>query len=159
ARDEYRRLLYVAMTRAIDRLVVCGIDTGNRKLPAGCWYELVRGGLEAESKQEQADFGDVEGWRYRKTSGTPAAAQPESAAIPASVTIPPWLKHNVESGLLRPATIKPSGFVDDPVVLAPITRDEARERAIARGLAVHRLLQSLPEIPPERRADAAQRFF
>ena len=27
ARDEYRRLLYVAMTRAIDRLVVCGIDT------------------------------------------------------------------------------------------------------------------------------------
>ena len=37
--------------------------------------------------------------------------------------------------------------------------DEARERAIARGLAVHRLLQSLPDIPPERRADAAQRFF
>ncbi len=70
ARDEYRRLLYVAMTRAIDRLVVCGIDTGNRKLPAGCWYELVLGGLESESQQEQADFGDVEVWRYRKTAVT-----------------------------------------------------------------------------------------
>ena len=26
ARDEYRRLLYVAMTRAIERLIVCGVD-------------------------------------------------------------------------------------------------------------------------------------
>ena len=41
ARDEYRRLLYVAMTRAIDHLIVCGIDTV-RKAPAGCWYELAR---------------------------------------------------------------------------------------------------------------------
>jgi ATP-dependent helicase/nuclease subunit A len=160
ARDEYRRLLYVAMTRAIDRLVVCGIDTGIRKLPAGCWYELVLGGLESESKKEQADFGDVEVWRYRKTAVTAAVAAEEPAKTPASVTIPSWLKHNVESGLVRPATIKPSGFVDDAVAPAtPITRDQAREHAIARGLAIHRLLQSLPDVSPERRADAAQRFF
>jgi len=160
ARDEYRRLLYVAMTRAIDRLVVCGIDTGNRKLPAGCWYELVLGGLESESRKEQADFGDVEVWRYRKTAATAAAVAEEPAKTPASVTIPSWLKHNVGSGVVRPATIKPSGFVDDPVAPAmSITRDQAREQAIARGLAIHRLLQSLPDIAPERRADAAQRFF
>jgi ATP-dependent helicase/nuclease subunit A len=60
---------------------------------------------------------------------------------------------------LRPATIKPSGFVDEPVTTVPAARDEARERAIARGLAVHRLMQSLPDVPPERRADAARRFF
>ena len=40
AEDEYRRLLYVAMTRAADRLVVCGVD-GENKRPEGCWYELV----------------------------------------------------------------------------------------------------------------------
>ncbi len=158
AREEYRRLLYVAMTRAIDRLIVCGIETG-RKLPDGCWYELVLGGLEAGSKKEKADFGNVEVWRYRKTAAAAAATEPKPETAAPSVTIPAWLKHNVESGLVRPPTIKPSGFVDDPVVPAPITRDEARERAIARGLAVHRLLQSLPDIPPERRADAAQRFF
>ena len=37
ARDEYRRLLYVAMTRAAERLVVCGTQ-GAKKIPDGCWY-------------------------------------------------------------------------------------------------------------------------
>ena len=41
AEDEYRRLLYVAMTRAADRLIVCGAD-GERQRPTGCWYNLVR---------------------------------------------------------------------------------------------------------------------
>jgi ATP-dependent helicase/nuclease subunit A len=36
---------------------------------------------------------------------------------------------------------------------------ETRRRALARGEHVHRLLQSLPDIPPERRADAAQRYL
>src|SRR5262249_4170347 len=36
AEDEYRRLLYVAMTRAIDRLGICGAD-GERARPDGCW--------------------------------------------------------------------------------------------------------------------------
>ena len=40
AEDEYRRLLYVAMTRAADRLIVCGAD-GERQRPKGCWYDLV----------------------------------------------------------------------------------------------------------------------
>src|SRR5262249_6586583 len=37
---EHRRLLYVAMTRAIDRLVVCGFDN-QRGRPPGSWYDLV----------------------------------------------------------------------------------------------------------------------
>ena len=45
AEHEYRRLLYVAMTRAADRLIVCGAD-GIRKRPEGCWYDLVRDALE-----------------------------------------------------------------------------------------------------------------
>ena len=49
ARDEYRRLLYVAMTRAADRLIVCGAD-GERQRPDGCWYDLVRERARAESR-------------------------------------------------------------------------------------------------------------
>src|SRR5450759_3535044 len=44
ARDEYRRLLYVAMTRAAERLIVCGTQ-GARKIPDGCWYSLVSDAL------------------------------------------------------------------------------------------------------------------
>ena len=39
--DEYRRLLYVAMTRAIDRLIVCGAE-GERGPPDGCWWTWSR---------------------------------------------------------------------------------------------------------------------
>ena len=38
--DEYRRLLYVAMTRAAERLIICGAEGLNRP-PRNCWYNLV----------------------------------------------------------------------------------------------------------------------
>src|SRR5262249_29578225 len=46
--DEYRRLLYVAMTRAADRLIVAGCKPGNRKnVRPDCWYDLAQRGLAA----------------------------------------------------------------------------------------------------------------
>ena len=41
---EHRRLLYVAMTRAAQRLVVAGYATSRRR-PADCWYDLIQTGL------------------------------------------------------------------------------------------------------------------
>src|SRR5262249_56075911 len=44
-REEYHRLLYVAMTRARDRLYICGWQ-GQRDNPEKqCWYELIKDGL------------------------------------------------------------------------------------------------------------------
>ena len=59
AENEYRRLLYVAMTRAADRLVVCG-SVGERASPLGCWYRLAEQGLSAtgELTEEDGDFSD-----------------------------------------------------------------------------------------------------
>ena len=46
---ESLRLLYVALTRARDRLVVCGTLPVNRKCPdGGCWYELVEAAFDGE---------------------------------------------------------------------------------------------------------------
>ena len=41
--EEYRRLLYVAMTRASDRLIVCGWLTRNQRNgpPEDCWYRAI----------------------------------------------------------------------------------------------------------------------
>ncbi|MCQ8242012.1 UvrD-helicase domain-containing protein [Rhizosaccharibacter radicis] len=52
ARRESNRLLYVALTRAADRLVVCGWDT-RKPRPADCWYELCRRGFEAAGAETQ----------------------------------------------------------------------------------------------------------
>ena len=44
---EHRRLLYVAMTRAAQRLIVAGYETSKRR-PPDCWYDLVHSGLADE---------------------------------------------------------------------------------------------------------------
>ena len=56
ARDEYRRLLYVAMTRAKERLVIAGTQ-GRNKIPDGCWYQLVEDALKPDCVTERADDG------------------------------------------------------------------------------------------------------
>jgi ATP-dependent helicase/nuclease subunit A len=151
ARDEYRRLLYVAMTRAIERLVVCGVDNG-RKLPDGCWYELVRSALEAESKLERADDGHGEVLRFRKMPGDAVAAEKDTRESVPPVLVPSWLHKPVAAA----PSIKPSGgdAAADVLRAAP-----TRQRAIARGIIVHRLLQSLPDIPRDSRAKVMDAFL
>ena len=74
ARDEYRRLLYVAMTRAADRLIICGAD-GERRRPDGCWYDLVRAALDPQLVEE-TDGGEKV-LRFRRTA---AGSAPVAAA-------------------------------------------------------------------------------
>src|SRR5215831_14251356 len=59
---EHRRLLYVAMTRAAERLVVCGCH-GKIKPKVGCWYDLVRNGLAGRPGFEEVGEGDTKLWR------------------------------------------------------------------------------------------------
>ena len=57
---EHKRLLYVAMTRAADRLVVAGHigDYRKRDAPDGSWYRLIRSGLEPHAEKVRVeDFG------------------------------------------------------------------------------------------------------
>ena len=67
AEHEYRRLLYVAMTRASDRLIVCGYDGGNRA-PARLLVRSRACRAAPLAVEEAADDGDGTIWRYRKTS-------------------------------------------------------------------------------------------
>ena len=64
ARDEYRRLLYVGMTRAAERLVVCA-TRGVNKQPNECWYQLVCDALKPLA-EEAIDADGDKIWRLRK---------------------------------------------------------------------------------------------
>ena len=64
--EEHNRLLYVALTRAEDRLVVCGWQT-RRGLPDHCWYNLVARGF-ARLGAEKGEFAAWEGKLLRVSS-------------------------------------------------------------------------------------------
>jgi ATP-dependent helicase/nuclease subunit A len=159
--NEYRRLLYVAMTRAADRLVVCG-SIGEKKAPPGCWYELIEQGLSASGLlvEEAGDVPDIPVRRYRKFAPEVAPAQPRRPQELGLALRPPWLSQNVaEAACIAPIPITPSGFIDDPAKAGLAGARDARRRALARGNIVHRLMQSLPDVPEAARAEAARRHI
>src|SRR5215472_16809618 len=162
AEDEYRRLLYVAMTRAADRLIIAGAD-GIRARPKGCWYYLIRGALDPFLVEED-DNGDKV-LRYRKDAAEPLlplrAVITASAPAVAAHAFPSWLRQPAPTQTPRPAPLSPSAAFDEEIGrLAQSGATAAdRQHALARGRVVHRLLQSLPDIPAEHRASAAERYL
>jgi ATP-dependent helicase/nuclease subunit A len=157
ARDEYRRLLYVAMTRAAERLIVCGV-AGRNKIPQGSWYELVAEALAGECVTEASDDGDGEVLRYRKA---PVEAEPVAtqAGPPATSRQGPvaWLTRDALPEPPAERDVTPSTAIDDEAARGVTPGD--KPHALLRGVLVHRLLQSLPELAPERRAAAAEQYL
>ena len=158
AENEYRRLLYVGMTRAADRLIVCGA-VGQRGTPAGCWYELVAQGLEAGGvlAEAPADYGEGTIQRFQKFLDPTATPSPAPSVAKAPTEKPRWLTQNAETEA-RDVAITPSSNDAPAKAVTPATR-EARRAAMQRGSLVHRLLQSLPDVKPERRRAAAENYL
>ena len=158
ARDEYRRLLYVAMTRAAERLVICGTQ-GIIKIPDGCWYQLVEDTLKPDSASEPADDGDGEVWRYRKGDAPLMTTIAEIRQKPGAKksALPSWLTTNAATDRAALRTLTPSTPDEDDASRATVTG--ASELARLRGTLAHRLVQSLPDIPAERRRTAAQDYL
>ncbi len=156
ARDEYRRLLYVAMTRAAERLVVCGAQ-GDRKVPDSCWYQLVRDALENECVLENADDGSGEVLRYRKHEASPSPAKEAAPPPEQPIALPAWLTRAapIETPALR--TVTPSSAGEEDAPRAPAGAGVSA--ALLRGSLAHRLLQALPDIPAARRLAAAQDYL
>jgi ATP-dependent helicase/nuclease subunit A len=160
AEDEYRRLLYVAMTRAADRLIVCGADV-ERARPKGCWYDLVIEPLRPFLIEDTDNSEKI--WRFRKEP--PAAVTASTAAVPAaapSCEFPPWLRQPPAPEAQRSVLVSPSeAFEDGNGQAFAHSRVSPAERckALARGRIVHRLMQSLPDIPPAARKAAVEHYL
>jgi ATP-dependent helicase/nuclease subunit A len=163
ARDaEYRRLLYVAMTRAEDRLFICGYN-GRQKAPEDCWYALVREALAplAENADDAALAALGHDSRVLRLSAPQRAAVPAAARGPAPAAPPPlpgWARGSVPQEPVPPRPLAPSRPEPEPPPAAsPVGPGESASRQ--RGMLIHRLLQSLPDLAEGERAKAAARFL
>jgi ATP-dependent helicase/nuclease subunit A len=160
--DEYRRLLYVAMTRAADRLIVGGCMPGNRNaLRPLSWYDLIEKGLGNSGLQMQnvpPPDGVVKRFS-RAEDASPAAVAASAQASATALPLPAWLRAPAPRELPVDDFLRPSDPAEEGHALR---NDEALQllaRALQRGKLVHRLLQSLPDVPAEGRHEAALRYL
>jgi ATP-dependent helicase/nuclease subunit A len=175
AEEEYRRLLYVGMTRAEDRLIVAGFHGRNAPKPS-TWHGIVERALSAAAEAVPADHpaGD-EGRVLRFRIGGPRRAVPPAspvvvdaaeAALPAS--FPEHLRRPLAAVPPLPRPLAPSGasalMVEAGAAIvsgrSPVLEpDEGSPGfAVERGVVLHRLLQTLPDLAPQERRAAALRY-
>ncbi|PIP97136.1 MAG: double-strand break repair helicase AddA, partial [Rhodobacterales bacterium CG18_big_fil_WC_8_21_14_2_50_71_9] len=169
ARDESRRLLYVAMTRAERWLVVCAAGDPEAKAQAESWHALVRAGMQDAAAVEidppegltgralrVQDFGAMAG------EGAAADAAGAPPAAPPTASAPHWLFAPAPpppSALIRrtaASALGEDGAGDDA---APTGGGRDAEMARLRGLAIHALLEHLPGAAPEARPALAARLL
>ncbi len=165
--QEHNRLLYVALTRAEDRVLVCGWAP-RKGVPETCWYSLVQKGFAALGATAER-FGPWDGEVLRYTAPQLVPPRPEPARdsgptepLPAWVGIAPdWRSTLPPPEPPRPEPLAPSrpeGVELGPVPAAASPLGDPGQR-FRRGRLIHALLQHLPELPPERRATAAEAWL
>ncbi len=156
--EEYRRLLYVAMTRAADRLIICGARP--KRIDSDVWYDIIARAIGPEAVEEEADDGQGRVQRWRRGPAMPAISRPAVAGALAPPDLPGWLTRPAPPVVAPPRVLTPSSVLPKEAFGAATAASLARrEAALRRGTIVHRLLQSLPELPAERRPEAAARFL
>ena len=167
ARDEEgRRLLYVALTRAEDRLYICGWR-GDKKAPVDCWYETIRAGLSAKAAPAifdfQAELGEG-GWTgeglllgHRQQAAPHGDEQRQRGTAIVDRALPAWIDRPPPPEPTPPRPLSPSRLGEEPPVFSPLSA--GNDRLFRRGRLIHRLLQTLPDLPVDERQAAAKRFL
>jgi ATP-dependent helicase/nuclease subunit A len=169
--EERNRLLYVALTRARDRLYVAGFE-GSNAPPADCWYNLITDALRDRMQEAPAADGSKV-WRLSSRQ----SAEPEGRATRLqgsadAAPLPAWALRPAPREPLIAVPLAPSRLapLDDmparneqksrraaePAILTPsVLADDAR---FLRGTITHALLEHLPALPRDRWESAAQAF-
>ncbi|WP_159079854.1 double-strand break repair helicase AddA [Methyloceanibacter sp. wino2] len=163
AQEEYRRLLYVAMTRAEDRLYVCGWQ-GVKKRSEGCWYDLIEAGLRGQLTVME----DAEGRTVHRMS-CPQEATPKKESVTtaqsAPAPLPAWARKPAPQERTG-AKLSPSRLAQNATGEGPFGTEQpplgpsalAEDMRFVRGRLIHALLQHLPQVPEDERRSAAERF-
>jgi ATP-dependent helicase/nuclease subunit A len=163
ARAESLRLLYVALTRPRDRLILCGRVAAKRKPAEGSWRLLLEAAFARPEIESHARKVQRDGRELTRFGADPEivdraeAVRAQAGEVPAEVPFWALAQAPAESG---PRWASPS-------TLADAARDAAPSPlAVQNGLGrfrrvelIHRLFEALPDLPPEARAGAARRLL
>jgi ATP-dependent helicase/nuclease subunit A len=153
-RQEHWRLLYVAMTRAEEALFVGGALLGREKEPApDSWYARLKPLFVGEAAADPI-------WGARQERGELAAVivpRREAESI-ARIPLPAWALTPVSPEPRPSRPLAPSSAGQDDSAEPPLPPGSERFAA-RRGVLIHKLLERLPELPPEQRESKAREWL
>jgi ATP-dependent helicase/nuclease subunit A len=157
--EEYRRLLYVAMTRAEDRLYIAGHQGKKAPLPDS-WYYAIKAAFERLPETQQIPFGEsvalrLEG-KQEKDADKADGAKEQAAAI--ETALPGWASRAAPAEPSPPQPLAPSRPSEpEPAIRSPLAGGDVSR--FKRGNLTHKLLQILPNLPESRREAAALAYL
>jgi len=147
---EYRRKLYVALTRAEDELYVTGVE--KRGLEKS-WYQMVYDGLAPHCREIKGDDDQTIAWRYPANAEYQYNGRSDAQSTFDDV-LPAWIANAAPEPPTR-RIVEPSKHDETHALSAGGALD--RETARLRGTALHALLQFMPRFDrTERDKLAAQ---
>ena len=149
--EEENRLLYVALTRARDGIVIGGWQAQHRRRLEASHYERLHAAVSGMEGVEA----DADGTLRLETEGvapTERRRLPVPPPVEHSRPVPDWLFRDAPEEPRPPRPLRPS----QPDGRAQTARAPgsrlAASRALARGRLAHRLFEVLPTVAPDRRA-------
>lgn len=156
-REEHWRLLYVAMTRAEERLYVGGALGPRAKgvPPEDSWYAAIGRAMTALGSEPIED-GRRE-WAGSNPQPAPKVRQVEARQVPAPIVVPDWARQAAPQEARPPRPLAPSSIGIDEAADPPPSPE--MRAAAERGRLLHALFERLPAIPPNGRREAADRWL
>ncbi|MBR6663295.1 MAG: double-strand break repair helicase AddA, partial [Alphaproteobacteria bacterium] len=149
ALEEYHRLLYVALTRAEERLYICGYQKGG--LNSDSWYELCKSSLGniCEKQQDKLIY-----------------ETPQEAPLPPKETHKDtfqkdidfsWINNPLPKEMPLAKPLRASKIDDDnEQISSPL--DINHPEYFRRGIIIHKLLQILPDTDKSKHYELAKKF-
>ncbi|HPD82309.1 MAG: double-strand break repair helicase AddA [Alphaproteobacteria bacterium] len=156
--EEYRRLLYVALTRAENRLYVGGYKATKPIIPES-WYEYVKNGFSqlAETQTRQTDWGEILIYKNPQTDKPDRPEKADEKSEISSAECPYWLFKPMPEEPFPPHPLVPSRPSEpDMPALSPLK--STQDGRFKRGNITHKLLQILPDLPESARKQAAENY-
>ncbi len=156
--EEHWRLLYVALTRAADRLIVSGVRPKERKdgadpRPANSWHRIVNDAMAAMGALPGDDHVVL-----RHSSAAPVRARSARDKVRLEpIAIPAWACSPAPAEARPPRPLAPSAILDETLPSPP--PGPAQAESAHRGILLHRLFERLPGVAAEQRRDAALRWL
>ncbi len=174
--EESNRLLYVALTRASEWLLVCGWQKSKNKKTENTWYDYCEKAMKQLPDLQVCFFQEIwEGTHHFIENKSNSLSynmncSPDDFGNQSSksIILPKWLQQKGKAVALPDENVilphyipsRPDGIIfgEVPSKISPV-KTRKKKDPFYRGRVIHALLQYLPNYPCEKRYDLAYQWF